>query len=171
MPNYTYPGIPDDRLFDHVIEQARAAEAAGFDLVTVMDHLYQIRGVGPETAPMLEAYTTLAALATHTKKVKLGTLVTGVTYRNPADVMLTIGVGIILVKDEAEAKPLLEKIPPERRPMIRALNVEQAAEFLRPYIDAGFGGFTLNNPTLPTVEAIGRAGELIKAVRGSSVAA
>src|SRR5256714_2439915 len=84
MPNYTYPGIPDDRLFDHVVEQARAAEAAGFDLVTVMDHFYQIRGVGPETAPMMEAYTTLSALATKTSRVKLGTLVTGVTYRNPA---------------------------------------------------------------------------------------
>ena len=310
MPNYTYPSVPDDRLFDHVIEQARAAEEAGFDLVTVMDHFYQINGVGPENAPMLEAYTTLSALATQTKRVKLGTLVTGVTYRNPAllakqvtaldviskgrailgigaawnenehvgyglefppiarrmdrleeavtiarlmfteerpsfdgkhyrieralnvprpiqkggpkiliggggekrtlrilakhgdighwfggpleelkrkkgvfedhcaavgrnpsDVMLTLGVGIILVKDEREAKPLLDRIPPERRPMIRALNVEQAAEFLRPYIDAGFGGFTLNNPTLPTPEAIGRAGELIKLVRGSSVAA
>src|SRR5438094_8567324 len=84
MPNYTYPSVPDDRLFDHVIEQARAAEEAGFDLVTVMDHFYQINGVGPENAPMLEAYTTLSALATQTKKVKLGTLVTGVTYRNPA---------------------------------------------------------------------------------------
>src|SRR5207245_10203041 len=84
MPNYTFPGVPDDRLFDHIVEQARAAEAAGFDLVTVMDHFYQIRGVGPETAPMMEAYTTLAALATQTKRVKLGTLVTGVTYRNPA---------------------------------------------------------------------------------------
>jgi len=62
----------------------RAAEAAGFDLVTVMDHFYQIRGVGPETDPMLEAYTTLSALAASTTRVRLGTLVTGVTYRNPA---------------------------------------------------------------------------------------
>src|SRR5260370_16163225 len=84
MPNYTFPGVPDDKLFDHVVEQARAAEAAGFDLVTVMDHFYQIRGVGPETAPMLEAYTTLGGIATRTTRVKLGTLVTGVTYRNPA---------------------------------------------------------------------------------------
>ena len=40
MPNYTFPGVPDDKLFDRVVEQATAAEAAGFDLVTVMDHFY-----------------------------------------------------------------------------------------------------------------------------------
>jgi F420-dependent oxidoreductase-like protein len=84
MPNYTFPGVPADRLFDRVVEQAKAAEKAGFDLVTVMDHLYQIRGIGPETEPMMEAYTTLSALAVSTSRVKLGTLVTGVTYRNPA---------------------------------------------------------------------------------------
>ena len=33
---------------------------------------------------MMEAYTTLSALATQTSRVRLGTLVTGVTYRNPA---------------------------------------------------------------------------------------
>jgi F420-dependent oxidoreductase-like protein len=84
MPNFTYPGVPKDRLFDHVVEQTKAAENAGFDLVTVMDHFYQIRGIGPETEPMMEAYTTLGALAASTSRVKLGTLVTGVTYRNPA---------------------------------------------------------------------------------------
>jgi F420-dependent oxidoreductase-like protein len=84
MPNYTHPGVPSDGLFDRVIHQARAAEKAGFDMVTVMDHLYQIRGIGPETDPMLEAYTTLGAFAVSTSRVKLGTLVTGVTYRNPA---------------------------------------------------------------------------------------
>src|SRR6202171_2397747 len=84
MPNFSFPGVPDDALFDRVVENAKAAEAAGFDLVTVMDHFYQIRGIGPETEPMMEAYTTLSALATHTSRVKLGTLVTGVTYRNPA---------------------------------------------------------------------------------------
>src|SRR6202048_2764958 len=84
MPSYTHPGVPNDRLFDRVVEQAKAAEKAGFDLVTVMDHFYQIRGIGPETEPVFEAYTTLGALAANTSRVKLGTLVTGVTYRNPA---------------------------------------------------------------------------------------
>jgi F420-dependent oxidoreductase-like protein len=84
MPNFTHRGAPNDQLFDHVVRQAQAAEKAGFDLVTVMDHLYQIRGIGPETEPMMEAYTTLGALAASTSRVKLGTLVTGVTYRNPA---------------------------------------------------------------------------------------
>jgi F420-dependent oxidoreductase-like protein len=84
MPNYTFRGVPADKLFDRVVHNARAAEAAGFDFVTVMDHFYQIRGIGPETEPMMEAYTTLAALAMQTSRVKLGTLVSGVTYRNPA---------------------------------------------------------------------------------------
>jgi F420-dependent oxidoreductase-like protein len=84
MPNFTFPGVPNDSLFDRVVKNAKAAEDAGFDLVTVMDHFYQIRGIGPETEPMMEAYSTLSAIATQTSRVKLGTLVTGVTYRNPA---------------------------------------------------------------------------------------
>src|SRR5690349_4238395 len=84
MPNFSYPDLPPERLFDRVVEQAQAAESAGFDIITVMDHFYQISIVGPETEPMLEAYSTLAALAMATSRVRLGTLVTGVTYRNPA---------------------------------------------------------------------------------------
>jgi len=310
MPNYTYSGVPADRLFDRVVEQAQAAEEAGFDLVTVMDHLYQIRGVGPETEPMLETYATLSALAAKTTKVKLSALVAGVTYRNPAhlvkqvttldvisrgraifgigaawnqdehvgygfefppigqredrleeavtiarlmftqdrpsfqgkhyrieralnvprpiqkggpkimiggggerrtlrvlarhgdighwfggplddlkrkkqvfeahcaaagrepsEVMLLIGMSIVLAGSEREARPILESLPEERRAITRVFDVDGAAEFLRPYLDAGFNGFTINNPVLPTIEAIGRAGELIKALRGSSVAA
>src|SRR5215470_13510697 len=83
-PNFTFSGVPDDRLFDRVVENARAAEKAGFDLFTVMDHLYQIRGLGPETDPMLEAYTTLGAIAASTSRIQLSAMVTGVTYRNPA---------------------------------------------------------------------------------------
>ena len=84
MPNFTFPGVPADKLFDRVVGNAQAAERAGFDFVTVMDHFYQIGGVGPAVDPMLEAYTALGGLARSTARVKLGTLVTGVTYRNPA---------------------------------------------------------------------------------------
>jgi F420-dependent oxidoreductase-like protein len=310
MPNYTYPGVSNDRLFDRIAESVKAAEKAGFDMVTVMDHFYQIRGVGPETDPMLEAYSTLAALATQTSRVKLGTLVTGVTYRNPAllaktvttldiiskgraimgigaawnesehigygiefpgikermerldealtiikkmftqerpsfegkhyrikealdvprpiqqggpkiliggggekktlkllarhgdighwfggnledlkrkklifeqhceaegrdpsTVLLTVGLNFVLVEDERDGAAIMEKLPPERRAIASIKTVSQAAETIGEYLEAGFGGFTFGNMTLRTPEAIGLAGELIKSVNGSRVAA
>ena len=90
MPNYTFAGTEDDRLFDRVVESAQAAEQAGFDMVTVMDHFYQIAAVGGEEEAMLEGYSVLAALATQTRKVLLSTMVTGVTYRNPAMLAKTV---------------------------------------------------------------------------------
>jgi F420-dependent oxidoreductase-like protein len=60
-----------------------AAEAAGVNRLSVMDHYFQMEFNGGAEAPMLEAYTTLAYLAAHTSTVRLGALVTGVSYRHP----------------------------------------------------------------------------------------
>src|SRR5438270_3210285 len=84
IPNFTFPGVANDRLFDHVAMLGTTAERAGFDSVYVMDHFYQLPNIGPRTEPMLEAYTILPGIAARTTKVRIGALVTGVTYRNPA---------------------------------------------------------------------------------------
>jgi F420-dependent oxidoreductase-like protein len=82
LANFTFTGGPRTLAAD-LAALARAAELAGFARVTVMDHLWQIGAVGPETDPMLEAYTTLGYLAAVTERVQLHTLVTGVVYRQP----------------------------------------------------------------------------------------
>jgi F420-dependent oxidoreductase-like protein len=84
IPNFTFPGVADADMFETIAGIATTADNSGFDSVWVMDHLYQIEVVGPREDPMLEAYTLLGALAARTRQVALGTMVTGVTYRNPA---------------------------------------------------------------------------------------
>ena len=88
IPNFTYPS--GTNIFQSVINQAQAAEAAGFDRVFVMDHFYQLPGLGAPEEPMLECYTMLSAIAQHTKSVRLSSLVTGNTYRNPTLLAKTI---------------------------------------------------------------------------------
>ena len=82
IPKFTWPdGTP--RLADVLAEIAAAADDAGFDRISVMDHVWQITQHGPPEHDMLEAYTALGYLAAHTSRAKLLTLVTGVTYRDP----------------------------------------------------------------------------------------
>jgi F420-dependent oxidoreductase-like protein len=82
IPNFTWPGGPA-ALRERLGAIARAADDAGFSFITVMDHFFQIGPYGPPEMEMMEGYSTLAYLAGATKKVRLGTMVTGVTYRHP----------------------------------------------------------------------------------------
>ena len=305
LPSYTHPGLEPAQAFERTIAQANAAEAAGFSLVTVMDHLNQIPGIGAPDEPMLEGWSVLAALARETSKVRLSTLVTGVTYRNPAilakmattldvisggravlglgaawyeaehegfgvtfppigermdrlDEALTIIRGMfaqerttfegrfyhvhdvinvprpvqprgprVLVGGGGEQRTLriaakhadlthwfplgmealqrkndllaryceeigrdpatiertmatpvmvaptveaasgmLASVPPERRAFVSVGTPDQAAEALRPYLDAGFTGFTFNNPVYRTPEQIALLGELLRLIGG-----
>jgi F420-dependent oxidoreductase-like protein len=309
MPSFTFARGTDSPLFDHVVELAQAAEKAGFDLVTVMDHFYQIGGVGREDEPMLEAYTTLGALAMKTDRVLLGTMVTGVTYRNPAmlakivttldviskgravlgigaawnesehagygfdfppiggredrleealtiiramfsqarptfegtyfridralnvprpiqlagpkilvggggekrtlklaarfaditnwfgsleeaspklavldrhceavgrdpaEILRTVSVPLLLAESEGDKTAVLAQIPEERRGTVVPATVPEAADVLHRYMAAGFGGFIFRNATTRTPEAVARVGELIRVMRAEGAPA
>jgi F420-dependent oxidoreductase-like protein len=83
IPRFTCPGGPAE-IRARLGDVAAAAEAAGFRSLWVMDHVLQIPPVGPHWEEMLDSWTTLAFLAGRTDRARLGTLVTGVTYRNIA---------------------------------------------------------------------------------------
>ncbi len=305
LPNYTFAGTPPERLFDRVVEQARAAEAAGFAQVTVMDHLNQIPGIGPQSDPMLESWSVLSALARETRSVRLGPQVSGVTYRNPAllaklattldtisggramiglgaawfeqehrafgfafppigermdrldealtivkamftqdrpsftgryyridealnvprpvqpggprivvggmgeqrtlkiaathadathwfpvgletlrrktDVLAryceaigrdpasverTMGAPVVPAATEAEARAVWERMPEDRRATTTPVGLEEAADILRPYLDAGFTGFTFNNNIHRSPEQIAALGEVLRLIGG-----
>lgn len=101
----------------------RNAEAAGIQRITVMDHFWQLPGIGPVEHEMLEAYATLGFIAAHTEKALLHTLVTGVIYRHPSLLAKQIttlnvlsggrvGLGIGAAWNEEECKGLGFAFPP-----------------------------------------------------------
>jgi F420-dependent oxidoreductase-like protein len=85
ISRFDFPGHPGST-GETMAEIARAAEAAGFTSLWVMDHFIQIPQIGREWEDMLESYTTLAYLAGVTDQIRLGTLVTGIEYRNIAHI-------------------------------------------------------------------------------------
>jgi F420-dependent oxidoreductase-like protein len=96
IPLFTYPGVAPDELFEHIASIATTAERSGFDSVWVMDHFYQLPGLGRPDQEMFECYSLLTALAARTSTVRLGAMVGGMTYRNPAFLAKTVtGLDVI----------------------------------------------------------------------------
>ena len=125
ISNFSWPGGPAT-LRQDLKRVVLAAEAGGFDRVSVMDHVWQIDFIGPPESAMLEAYTTLGYLAGVTSRIRLLTLVTGVVYREPgllAKMVTTLdvvsggramlGIGAAWNEDEARA---VSGCPSLRRP-------------------------------------------------------
>jgi F420-dependent oxidoreductase-like protein len=148
LPNFT-TNRPDTELFEHVAGMATAAEAAGIDSIWVMDHFFQLPALGGPDQPMLEAYTLLGALAARTERVQLGTLVTGVTYRNPAllaKIITTLDViskgrailGIGAAWYDVEHLAMGFGFPPVKERMDR---LEEAVQICRAMFDADHTSF------------------------------
>jgi F420-dependent oxidoreductase-like protein len=83
IPSFTWPGGPD-AIAPTLARIVRDADDAGFDSIWVMDHFFQIRGVGRPEEPMLEGLTTLGFMAAHSSRARLGLMVGGIHYRQPA---------------------------------------------------------------------------------------
>jgi len=82
ISSFTYPdGTPD--LGPTLERIVKTADEVGFDSIWVMDHFFQIRGVGRPEEPMLEGFTTLGYLAALTRRARLGLMVGGIHYRMP----------------------------------------------------------------------------------------
>jgi F420-dependent oxidoreductase-like protein len=88
LPSFTWPGGMG-QLAPVLGRIGQAAEEAGFASIWVMDHFFQIEMIGRADEPMLEGYSVLSFLAAMTRRVRLGTLVTGVIYRHPGILVKT----------------------------------------------------------------------------------
>ena len=89
VPNFTWPGGPAE-IGARLSDVARTAEDVGFHSLWLMDHYFQIEMVGPAELDMLEGYAGLSFCAAVTRKLKLRTMATGVTYRHPGVLLKTV---------------------------------------------------------------------------------
>jgi F420-dependent oxidoreductase-like protein len=139
VPSFTFPEGPA-ALGSKLSTIARTADEAGFSSLWVMDHFFQIgRWLGPAENEMLEGYSTLAYLAGATKKIKLGTLVTGAIYRHPGVLVKTVTtldvlsggrayLGIGAAWNEEESKGLGIPFPPVKERFERLEETLQIAK-------------------------------------------
>ncbi|MFN8478188.1 MAG: LLM class F420-dependent oxidoreductase [Kouleothrix sp.] len=122
VPSFSWPDGPAG-IGQCLAAIGRAADDAGFYSLWVMDHFFQIGMIGPPEEPMLEGYSALSFLAGVTKRVKLGTLVTGVIYRYPGLLVKTVTTldvlsggrayfGVGAAWNEQEARGLGVPFPP-----------------------------------------------------------
>lgn len=163
IPSFTFPDGPA-KLGNKLSEIARTADDAGFASLWVMDHFFQIgRWLGPAENEMMEGYSTLSYLAGFTKKVKLGTLVTGVIYRHPGILVKTVTtldvlsggrayLGIGAAWNEEEATGLGIPFPPVKERFERLEETLQIAKQMWSGDEGKFNGKyyqlgrTLNSP-------------------------
>ena len=80
--SFTWPGGPA-AIGSTLARVTRTADDVGFDSIWVMDHFFQIRGLGPPEAPMLEGLTALGFMAANSERARLGLMVGGIHYRPP----------------------------------------------------------------------------------------
>jgi len=122
IPNFTWPGGAA-AIGPTLANIARTADSANFHSLWVMDHFFQISYVGPPEREMLEGYAALSFMAAATKRIQLGTLVTGVTYRHPGILIKTVTtldvlsggrawLGIGAAWNEEESRGLGTPFPP-----------------------------------------------------------
>jgi F420-dependent oxidoreductase-like protein len=162
VPSFTWPAGPAG-IGPTLADIGRTAEEAGFASLWVMDHFFQIRQIGTPEQPMLEGYTTLGYLAGITRRIKLGTMVTGVVYRHPGILVKTVStldvlsggrayLGIGAAWNEQEAKGLGVPFPPLKERFERLEEALQIAKQMWSGQVAPFAGKhyqlaeTLNSP-------------------------
>ncbi|MFI5953410.1 LLM class F420-dependent oxidoreductase [Cryptosporangium sp. NPDC051539] len=99
-PSFSFPG-GNTAIAPLLAATARAADEGGASTFTLMDHWFQMEAMAPATEPMLEGYTGLGFLAGVTRRIKLGLLVTGVTYRYPGLLAKTVATLDVLSQGRA----------------------------------------------------------------------